>query len=227
MEESRDAGPQELADIDGIRNLDTARMALRWALERLHKIEQEKAELADKLGQTDKTLRRAIDEQAALQKTISLRTSEADERELYYARLEEFLSLRLEGKLDPGELAKREIEVTQLREMLEQKHAQSERELIQRRGALEQEFKLRRRSKKTFARAKELTGRSGQEQAHSRSVSATPVRERELLLRQSALALRQAHFEVTLRSAPSCKPSRATATTSKVRCAFACWLNAP
>jgi len=32
--------PQEILSADSIQNIDTARMALRWALERMHKLEQ-------------------------------------------------------------------------------------------------------------------------------------------------------------------------------------------
>lgn len=194
--------PQEIVDVDTIRNLDTARMALRWALERLRKETDERHSLEKRLKDAEKTLRKASEDQGALQRTLSLRSSEADERELYYRRLEEFLSLKLEGKLDPAALAHKELELDQLKRLLEQKLAQNEKELAARRGALEREFKHAREEVDTAARDRiraqeqsfEIKSRT-LEQEHLGKMS--ELREKEILLRQEEKALsdRQAHFE--------------------------------
>ena len=194
--------PQEIVDVDTIRNLDTARMALRWALERLRKETDQKHALELKLKDSEKALQRLTEDQGSLQRTLSLRSSEADERELYYRRLEEFLSLRLEGKLDPAALAHKELEVDQLKRLLEQKLAQTDKDLVARRGALEREFKHLHEEAERAARdhargqeqALEIKSRT-LEQEHLGKMS--ELREKEILLRQEEKALsdRQTHFE--------------------------------
>jgi hypothetical protein len=198
----REHTPQEIVDVDTIGNLDTARMALRWALERLHKETDQKHALEGRLKDAENALRKAVEEHGALQRTLSLRSGEADERELYYRRLEEFLSLRLEGKLDPAALAHKELEVDQLKRLLEQKMAQTEKDLAARRAALERETKLLREQTEAAARdrvraveqAAEVKSRA-LEQEHLAKMS--ELREKEILLRQEekALSERQAHFE--------------------------------
>ena len=201
-EQPREHTPQEIVDVDTIRNLDTARMALRWALERLRKETDQKHAVEQKLKDSEKAQQKLSEEQGSLQRTLSLRSSEADERELYYRRLEEFLSLRLEGKLDPAALAHKELEVDQLKRLLEQKLAQTDKDLSARKAALEREFKHAReeaeRAARDHARAQEqgleIKSRT-LEQEHLGKMG--ELREKEILLRQEekALADRQAHFE--------------------------------
>src|SRR4051812_13304874 len=106
--------PEEIVDVETIKNLDAARLTLRWALERLHKETDQKHELEQKLTAAEKGIQRAADDRVALERTLALRSAEADDRELYYRRLEEFLTLRLDGKIDLAALAHRELEADQL-----------------------------------------------------------------------------------------------------------------
>src|SRR5205807_10551650 len=88
----------------------------------------------------------------ALQRTLSLRSGETDQRELYYAKLEEYLSLQLQGKLDLVKLAKRELETGQLQEHLTQKQAQLEREYSARKAQLERDLERLRQETETSAK---------------------------------------------------------------------------
>ena len=45
-----DSGADISAKVDAIQNLETARMALRWSLERLQKLEAENVELKKRLA---------------------------------------------------------------------------------------------------------------------------------------------------------------------------------
>jgi hypothetical protein len=201
-EQPREHTPQEIVDVETIRNLDTARMALRWALERLHKETDARHAFEEKAKAAEKALQKAGEEHAALQRTLSLRSNEADERELYYRRLEEFLSLRLEGKLDPAALAHKELELDQLKRLLDQKLAQTDKELAARRAALEREYKHAREESEQAARdaarareqALEIKSRA-LEQEHLAKMG--ELREKELLLghEEKALSERQSHFE--------------------------------
>lgn len=194
--------PEQIVNADAIQNLDTARMALRWALERMHKLEEDKGAQADKAAAAERAAARAKDEYASLQKTVSLRGAETTQRELYYAKMEEFLSLHLGGKLDLAALAKREIEVQNLQELLQQKEVQLEKELQARRSALDRDFQKMRVEHEQTSRTKTRQ----EEQAYELKRSAleqeylsrmAEVHEREILLKQEnqAFTERQAHFE--------------------------------
>jgi hypothetical protein len=194
--------PQEILNADTIQNLDTARMALRWALERMHKLEQEKAFFADKTAESERAKNKALEEYAALQKTISLRGAEANQRELYYAKMEEFLSLQLGGKLDLPALAKRELETKSLHELLQQKEQQLDKELSTKRASMERDFQRLRTELEAGARAKAKQAEqalglksSSLEQEYLSHMA--EAHEKEILLKQEtqALAERQAHFE--------------------------------
>lgn len=194
--------PQEILNADTIQNLDTARMALRWALERMHKLEQEKGALADKGAEAERARSKAQEEYAALQKTISLRGSEANQRELYYAKMEEFLSLQLGGKLDLPALAKRELEAQRLQELLQNKEQHLEKELSVKRAAMERDFQRLRTELEAEARAKARQAeqalalkQSSLEQEYLSHMA--EAHEKEILVKQEtqALAERQKHFE--------------------------------
>lgn len=194
--------PEQILNADTIQNLDTARMALRWALERMHKLEQEKGALADTAAASERAKNRSQEEYAALQKTLSMRSADTDQRELYYSKLEEFLSMQLGGKLDLAALAKRELEVQQLQELLQQKEVQLGKELAAKKASLEREHHNLRTAGEQEARAKNRqveqaleVKRASLEQDYLSRMS--EVHEKEVLLKQEsqALAERRTHFE--------------------------------
>ncbi len=194
--------PQEILSVDTIQNLDTARMALRWALERMHKLEQEKASLADTAAESERGKSRAQEEYAAIQKTLSSRSADADQRELYYSKMEEYLSLQLGGKLDLAGLGRRELEVSRLQELLSQKEVALQRELTAKRASLEREVEKLKTDLEAHSRSKTRSVEQAYELKRS-SLEAdylsrmANVHEKEILHKQesAALAERQAHFE--------------------------------
>ncbi len=132
--------PKSLQDIESIQSLDTARLALRWALEKIQSLEKDKAGLSEKISAEERAREKTQENLISLQKTIGLKNAEATQRELYYAKLEEYLSLKLDGKLDVALLAKKELEVSQLQEMLSQKQAHLEKDFASRKETIERDF---------------------------------------------------------------------------------------
>ena len=100
-----------LRDVDSIQNLDTARLALRWALERMRALEKRVSEVEAASKLSDDARARAASELDGARDLLTRRASEGLERERYYAKIEEYLNLKLEGGLDASALAKRETRV--------------------------------------------------------------------------------------------------------------------
>ena len=100
-----------LRDIDSIQNLDTARLALRWALERMRALEKHVAEVEAAAKISDEARARAAAELDGARDLLTRRASDSLERERYYAKIEEYLNLKLEGGLDAATLAKRETRI--------------------------------------------------------------------------------------------------------------------
>jgi hypothetical protein len=100
-----------LRDVDAIQNLDTARMALRWALERMRALEKRASEVEAAAKNSDDTRARAAAELDGARDLLTRRANEGLERERYYAKIEEYLNLKLEGGLDASSLAKRETRI--------------------------------------------------------------------------------------------------------------------
>jgi len=130
----------DLENIETINNLDTARMALRWALERLHALEAAKEDLAQRLQRQTEARDKLEAEQKSLKRELSLRSEDAAHREQYYSRMKEFVSVRLSGKPDEAALAIHELELTQQQEALQQERIKLEKEYSVKRGILRSEL---------------------------------------------------------------------------------------
>src|SRR5262249_26340570 len=151
---------------------------------------------------SERTKNRSQEEYAAIQKTLSLRSADADQRELYYAKMEEFLSLQLGGKLDLAALGKREVEVQRLQELLAQKEVQLNKELAAKRAVLDRESQRLKTELETEARQKNRQSEQAWELKRS-SLEAeylqrmAEAHEKEIRIKQEsdALAERQIHFE--------------------------------
>ncbi len=141
MPDAESPTPPDLSHIEEINNLDTARMALRWALERLDSVQKEKIELSARVEHMSDEAQRLKKDNEILQKTIFLRSQEADERELYYARMEEFISSSLSGKIDFKTLIEREAETERLRAFLQNRQERLEKEDASRRELLEKQYR--------------------------------------------------------------------------------------
>jgi hypothetical protein len=100
-----------LRDVDSIQNLDTARLALRWALERMRALEKRASELEADVKLSAGARDKAAAELEGTRDLLTRRANESLERERYYAKIEEYLNLKLEGGLDAAALAAREVRI--------------------------------------------------------------------------------------------------------------------
>ncbi len=108
--------------VNDVTSLDTARMTLRWALERLNSIEKEKADLKKNLTIAEETSKRLQLKEASLTDAYSSRAKTLEEKEDFYTKLEATMSLLGEGKLDIQQLLKKEAKLDSLRHSLENEY---------------------------------------------------------------------------------------------------------
>ncbi|MDA8243864.1 MAG: hypothetical protein M0025_07060, partial [Elusimicrobia bacterium] len=115
--------------VNDVTSLDTARMTLRWALERLNTIEKEKADLKKGLTLAEETAKKLQAKEASLQDVYSSRVKTLEEKEDFYTKLEATMSLLGEGKLDIQQLLKKEAKLDSLRRSLETEYEEKFAEL--------------------------------------------------------------------------------------------------
>lgn len=108
--------------VNDVTSLDTARMTLRWALERLNSIEKERADLKKSLTLAEETSKRLQLKETALKDAYESRTKTLDEKEDFYTKLEATMALLGEGKLDVQQLLKKEAKLDHLRKSLEDEY---------------------------------------------------------------------------------------------------------
>ncbi|MBI5209993.1 MAG: hypothetical protein HY927_08475 [Elusimicrobia bacterium] len=101
--QSHETAPSGIPDISQINSLDTARMALRWALERLSFLEKAKGDHEAKTAMLSTALAAAEKEGAAAKSLLA-------EREQYWNKVDELSLLDAEGKATAEALARREAE---------------------------------------------------------------------------------------------------------------------
>ena len=115
--------------VNDVTSLDTARMTLRWALERLNSIEKEKADLKKNLTLTEETSRALEVKLGVLEDSFKSRSKSLGEKEEFYGKLEAAMALLGEGKLDIQQLLKKEARLDQLRRSLENEYQDKFEEL--------------------------------------------------------------------------------------------------
>ncbi|HBW22781.1 MAG TPA: hypothetical protein DEF68_05310, partial [Elusimicrobia bacterium] len=115
--------------VNDVTNIDTARMTLRWALERLNAIEKEKAELKKNLDITEGTRKGLEIKVQSLEDTFKSRGKSLEEKESFYAKLEATMALLGDGKLDIQQLLKKEARLDHLRLELENEYQDKFEEL--------------------------------------------------------------------------------------------------
>lgn len=115
--------------VNDVTSLDTARMTLRWALERLNNIEKEKADLKKNLTLAEETAKRLQVKEASLTDAYTSRAKTLEEKEDFYTKLEATMSLLGEGKLDIQQLLKKEAKLDSLRHSLEAEYSDKFEEL--------------------------------------------------------------------------------------------------
>jgi hypothetical protein len=197
-----EGAPADLSHIEAINNLDTARLALRWALERIHSLQFMKEQAERKAIEDASARRQAEEDRADLQRVIELRGQEDSQRAAYYAKLETYLSQQLSGKLDLAALIKREARNAELEAMLHARQLQMEKEHAARREKLEAQFAqvkfdAAQEAEQKVASAKAAAQQSRQNLERGFAVKLAELTEKEVRLRAEAesLAQRQAQFE--------------------------------
>lgn len=191
-----------LGNVDSINNIETARMALRWALERLRALESAKAESGERSTREAKWRVQAEEEVRRLKATLAVKSTHHEERERYYKKIEEFLSLRLAGQVDIAGLAHKAAEVDALRADLEGRLGQLEREFSGRRQTLELEYQRLNRDAREAAQsgaqeAQAWLHKRQEEWEKDHASKLVDVKERELRVakQETELALRQQRFD--------------------------------
>ncbi len=159
MGQSQDWEKMGIAGVESINNLDTARMTLRWALERLRALEEKNNAFEKKIKEFGDIKEKLEEERSALKRALSVRDEEEKWRDDYYQRLrqriQDLVSERLSGNASASNLASRELELAKLEE-----------ENHQRRLALEKEYSAKiRASQSEYERLK----RALDDQAKSQS----------------------------------------------------------
>lgn len=142
-----DEAPEQLSDsaIDRINSMDTARMTLRWALERLQNLEKSNREL-DARARAAEAARDSAQRALKHLEASSQASAEGElERRDYYKRMEQLLSDYCAGRFDIGTLIQREQEVAALKERLAREQKALESEYAAKRALLEEEFRKARR----------------------------------------------------------------------------------
>ena len=182
-----------MRDIEAIQSLDTARLALRWALERLRALERETRDAQEAGRRAEAAAAKTATELAAARDLLARRTNEALERERYGAKLEEYLSLKLAGQLDPGALVRREAALSRAEAEIQTREIELERRLKASRLESEEES---RRAAAAVEAAAELRVRQMRDELDSRLSS----REKEHSARHVALAEREAQLNTLERS---------------------------
>lgn len=164
----------DLSQIESINNIETARMALRWALERIH----------------------------ALETSLSSRTKESSERDLYYSKIEQYLSQKLEGKLNAEGLAKKEVELGRLEKLLDEKLVGLQKDWSAKKEALELDYQRLKTQTETGAQeqirraeAALVERRRIMDQVHVARMVELNEKEGRLRAQEEALGERQANFE--------------------------------
>jgi chromosome segregation ATPase len=191
-----------LKDVESIQSLDTARMALRWALERMRALERRVDEVERDSKQAADSAAKAAAELDAARDLLNRRATEAAERERYYAKVEEYLNLKLEGGLDPAALAQRETRLEAREAELQRREVETEAKVADARRRAEAELRRLTAEAAASADARVEATRSSYEDrmaARDREMSerliALHEKESQLNALERSLAERRQRFE--------------------------------
>ncbi|MCX7905586.1 MAG: hypothetical protein N2446_02670, partial [Elusimicrobiales bacterium] len=115
--------------INDVSSIDTARMSLRWALEKISSLEKERDELKKNI-QILETEKNSLSERLkSIEISLQSRLKTVEEKEDFYKKLEATLSLLGEGKLSIDDLIKKEARIEILRKELEEEYQKKFEEL--------------------------------------------------------------------------------------------------
>jgi hypothetical protein len=192
--DARDAALEPaLRDVENIQSLDTARLALRWALERMRAIERRVSEEEDRAKGAENARAKLAAELDAARDLLTRRAGETAERERYYAKIEEYLNLRLAGGLDASDLARREARLEEREAALQAREIEGERKLKAARERYEEELK------RSLSDARD-TSDARLKEAQAEYQRRESARERELSERLISLHERDAQLTALERS---------------------------
>jgi len=169
-----------LKDVESIQSLDTARLALRWALERMRALERRVEETERSAQISADASAKSASELDAARDLLGRRAAEAAERERYYAKVEEYLSLKLGGGLDAAALAAREARLEAREGELQRREIETEARVKEARRHAEEET---RRAKAEAAASADALVRGARAEADERLAA----RDREMSERLVAL----------------------------------------
>lgn len=130
----------EFSAVEEINTLDTARLSLRWALEKLSSLQKENQAQAAGLAQETELRQKAQQDLEQFERLNMLRPKAGPQRQAFDEELERFALLALAGKLGAAPLAARELELQKLEQALKAAALEQERSLEARRQELEQSY---------------------------------------------------------------------------------------
>ncbi|MFH1618408.1 MAG: hypothetical protein ABIG11_00730 [bacterium] len=107
--------------VNDVTSLDTARMTLRWALERLQTLEKTNADISRELKSSRDTGEKLDREMKALRDSTEGRSRTLEEQENFHRKMEATMELLSSGKLDVAQLLRQEA-------MLERRRAEMSEE---------------------------------------------------------------------------------------------------
>ncbi|HOL62944.1 MAG TPA: hypothetical protein PK103_06230, partial [Elusimicrobiales bacterium] len=115
--------------VGDISNIDTARMSLRWALEKISSLEKEKLDLKKNVEILDDEKKKLSERLSQIEFNLNSRLKTVEEKEDFYKKLEATISLLGEGKISIDDLIKKEARIEILRKELEEEYQKRFEEL--------------------------------------------------------------------------------------------------
>jgi hypothetical protein len=150
MGQAQDWEKMGVGGVESINNLDTARMTLRWALERLRAFEEKNNAFEKKIKEFGDIKEKLEEERSALKRALSVRDEEEKWRDDYYQRqrqrIQDLISERLSGNASASTLAARELELAKLEEENHQRRLALEKEYSAKIRASQSEYERLKRS---------------------------------------------------------------------------------
>lgn len=119
-------------NVEGIENLDTARMALRWALEKIRGQERTVSDL-------QKAAEERLSVQTGAERMIKVQRDKIEEQQKYYQSMSRLFELMTRKDFDLAQFARRQAEMEGVSKTLEETRRHLEEEWASRRQELEAE----------------------------------------------------------------------------------------
>lgn len=119
-------------NVEGIENLDTARMALRWALEKIRG--QERA-----ISDLQKAAEERLSAQTGAERMIKVQRDKIEEQQKYYQSMSRLFELMTRKDFDLAQFARRQVEMESVSKTLDETRRRLEEEWAARRQELEAE----------------------------------------------------------------------------------------